>query len=87
MLTINFRYHRLKCDLKQKDIAYILNIAYQQYQKYEYGILKPNVKRLIQISKILRISAATVITALQLEYGIYNIHEAQDLYCKLIKEV
>ena len=40
------KYMRLKRGLTQKQIAGLLKMHYQNYQRYEYGIYKPKPNRL-----------------------------------------
>lgn len=49
------RYARWYRGLKQKDIAAAIGVTYQQYQKYEYGILYPEQDKHEKLCKILRI--------------------------------
>lgn len=79
MITIDLKTRRSIQNIKQSEIAAELGISYQQYQKYEYGLIRPNIKRFLQIAKILNISRANIITCLQLDYCILNNDEIIEL--------
>lgn len=53
----------------------MLDISYQQYQKYEYDIIKPNLKRFFDIVKIYHIPSNTVYDTLMIDYEIFNHNE------------
>lgn len=48
-----FRALRQLQNKTQRECADELGISYQQYQKYEYGLIKPKPKKLIKIAKFL----------------------------------
>ena len=50
-----FKYNRIIRGITQKEIATALGIPYQDYQKYEYGIIIPKVDRYIQICNLLNL--------------------------------
>ena len=77
MLIINLRARRKAYLLTQKEIANILNITYQQYQKYEYNLIIPNLKRFFEITKILNIPKNLILESLMIDYKILNINEAK----------
>ncbi|MBR2099735.1 MAG: helix-turn-helix transcriptional regulator [Eubacterium sp.] len=54
-------YKRIKdlredCDLKQSDIAKIINTTQQQYSKIENGKSEPTAEKLIKLSKYYNVS-------------------------------
>ena len=55
------RFIRLKNSLTQKQMANILQMPYQNYQRYEYGIYKPKPERLGKFCDIFRIEQALLV--------------------------
>lgn len=49
------KYQRLIQGITQKEIASMLHIPYQDYQKYEYGLVIPKIDRYVQICSVLDI--------------------------------
>lgn len=49
------RRFRLLKGLTQEDLAELLDLSYQQVQKYEYNTSTPTIEKLIKISKVLEI--------------------------------
>lgn len=76
MLMINLRARRLMAMMKQKDIASYLGITYQQYQKYEYGLMKPNIKRFMELARLLNVPNNIILDSLLIDYQIINAKEA-----------
>ena len=50
-MTQNLKEIRVHNNLSQRDIAKILNIPYQQYQKYEYGKFPLKIEYLIKLAQ------------------------------------
>lgn len=49
------RFFRIASGMKQKDLAALLGISYQQIQKYETGRDKVNIDRLFEIAEIFNV--------------------------------
>lgn len=49
------KHYRILKDLTQEELAEMLNLSYQQVQKYEYNKTIPSLDKLIEISKVLEI--------------------------------
>lgn len=49
------KHYRILKNLTQEDLAELLNLSYQQVQKYEYNKTTPPLDKLILISKVLEI--------------------------------
>jgi len=49
------KHYRILKDLTQEQLAEMLNLSYQQVQKYEYNKTTPPLDKLTQISKVLEI--------------------------------
>lgn len=61
-------------NLTQKSIAVQLGVSMQQLQKYENGQNKVSASKLIELSKILKFSLATIFS----EYETYGANKLQD---------
>ncbi|PIZ33539.1 MAG: hypothetical protein COY39_02285 [Alphaproteobacteria bacterium CG_4_10_14_0_8_um_filter_37_21] len=61
-------------NLTQKSIAVQLSVSMQQLQKYENGQNKVSASKLIELSKILKFSLATIFS----EYETYGANTLQD---------
>lgn len=68
--------------MKQAEIASLIGITYQQYQKYEYDKIKPNLSRFLEISNILQVPNNITADTLMIDYDIINYEEA----VRIIKE-
>lgn len=75
IIIIDLKARRLILGLKQAEIASEIGISYQQYQKYEYGQIKPNINRFLHICKLLKIEKSVIIESLMVDYGIINLEE------------
>lgn len=51
-----FKLARWYLDMTQKEVAKEVGISYQQYQKYEYGILYPRKENRKKLCSVLRFS-------------------------------
>ena len=49
----NLRDYRIKKGLTQRELALKVGLSEQAYQRYEYGLRKPNVVTAINIAKVL----------------------------------
>lgn len=50
------KHHRELCGYTQKQLADILSIAPRSYQRYELGEREPDIKTLIQLADIFKVS-------------------------------
>lgn len=55
------RQLRLQAEMSQEDLATLLNISFQQVQKYEKGANRLSVGRLIEVAKILKTTPHDII--------------------------
>ncbi|MHA1549927.1 MAG: helix-turn-helix domain-containing protein [Alphaproteobacteria bacterium] len=60
-LGINLRLNRKSMGFSQKKLAHKLNISFQQIQKYESGVNRLSVVRLIEISQALSVPLYSII--------------------------
>ncbi len=50
------KYARMNAGLSQNDLAELVNLTFQQIQKYEKGLNRISASRLFQFAKILKVS-------------------------------
>ena len=55
------REQRTKSNLTQKEVAEELGIPYQDYQKYEYGMIVPKKERYKKLCEILGIKITNIV--------------------------
>ena len=60
-LGIILKYVRLQNCLTQKQMARLLKMPYQNYQRYEYGIYKPKPSRLKEFCDLFRIETSMLV--------------------------
>lgn len=58
MLPDMLKRARLKRGKTQKEMGFFLNIPYQDYQKYEYGIIFPKRDRFLDMDAVLKMPGA-----------------------------
>lgn len=56
IFTNNLKFYRQQMKLTQKEVAEKLNVAREQYSRYEVGKLELDYYKLVQVCKILDIT-------------------------------
>jgi transcriptional regulator with XRE-family HTH domain len=65
LVARNIRYQRMQRGLSQDAVAQELGLTFQQLQKYEKGVNRISVGRLVRIAKILNVPVSTLLDGVE----------------------
>jgi transcriptional regulator with XRE-family HTH domain len=65
LVARNIRYQRMQRGMSQDAVAHQLGLTFQQLQKYEKGVNRISVGRLVRIAKILNVPVSTLLDGVE----------------------